>query len=105
VATLGSQQHLILSTPGTDRCADPTQSFAVSVIFDPGEYFAAALADFAGGKLTMGVAREWHLGKDPVPTVKLCHGTAAQNQALSTFIRKVGAGTINPDTEVAKLGR
>lgn len=104
VAKLGNQKGMILSTPGTDRCASTDPKFAVSVIFDPGEYFAAALTDFAAGTLKMGVAREWHLGKDPVPTIKICAGTAAQNAALKTFIADVGSGKVNPDTEVTKLG-
>ena len=104
VAKLGNTKNLILSTPGTDRCASTDPKFAVSVIFDPGEYFAAALTDFAAGKLKMGVAREWHLGKDTVPTVKICGGTAADNAALKTFIGNIGTGKVNPDTEVSKLG-
>jgi basic membrane protein A len=104
VAKLGNQSNLLLSTPGTDRCDSTDPKFAVSVIFDPGEYFNAALSDFAAGNLKMGVAREWHLGKDSVPTVKICNGTAADNEKLKTFISDIGSGKINPDTEVSKLG-
>jgi basic membrane protein A len=104
VAKLGTEKGVLLSTPGTDRCSSTSPKFAVSVIFDPGEYFAAALTDFAAGKLRMGVAREWHLGKDTVPTVKLCSGTPAQNAALKKFIEDIGSGKINPDAEVKKLG-
>ncbi|MFI5956745.1 BMP family ABC transporter substrate-binding protein [Cryptosporangium sp. NPDC051539] len=104
VAAFGNTKNLILSTPGTDRCASTSPKFQVSSIFDPGEYFAAALQDFSEGKLKMGVARDWHIGKDPVPTVKICDGTAEQNTALETFIKDIGSGKINVDTEVAKLG-
>ncbi|GAA3382483.1 BMP family ABC transporter substrate-binding protein [Cryptosporangium minutisporangium] len=104
VAKFGNTKDLILSTPGTDRCDSTSPKFQVSSIFDPGEYFAAGLQDFADGELKMGVAREWHLGKDPVPTVKICGGTPAQNTALETFIKDVGSGKIDVDTEVAKLG-
>jgi basic membrane protein A len=105
VAKLGNQHDIILSTPGTDRCDSTSPRFQVSVIFDPGEYFAAALTDFADGNLKMGVAREWHLGKDTVPTVRICNGTDSQNAAMAQFIADVGSGKINPDAEVARLGK
>ncbi|TQS45712.1 BMP family ABC transporter substrate-binding protein [Cryptosporangium phraense] len=105
VAALATPQNgLLMSTPGTDRCGEPGNKFAVSVIFDPGEYFNAALSDFADGKLKMGVSRDWHLGKDSVPTVKLCNGTADQNAKLKQFIEDIGSGKVVPDTEVSKLG-
>lgn len=104
VAKLGTEKGLLLSTPGTDRCGETDPTFAVSVIFDPGEYFAAALTDFAEGRLKMGVAREWHLGRDSVPTIQICDGTTTQNAALNTFIADVGSGKIDPDAEVKKLG-
>ncbi|SHM91797.1 BMP family ABC transporter substrate-binding protein [Cryptosporangium aurantiacum] len=104
VAKFGNTKNLILSTPGTDRCASTSPKFQVSSIFDPGEYFAAALQKFADGELKMGVAREWHLGKDTVPTVKLCGASDAANKALETFIKDVGSGKINVDAQVAKLG-
>jgi len=104
VAKFGNTKNLILSTPGTDRCSSTSPKFQVSSIFDPGEYFAAALQKFSDGELKMGVAREWHLGKDPVPTVKICGGTAQQNTALETFIKNIGDGKVNVDAQVAKLG-
>jgi basic membrane protein A len=91
-----------VATPGTDRCSENT--FAVSVVFDPGEYFAAALEEFAAGELAMGAVREWHLGVDPVPTVALCSGTAEQEQQLADFITSVGDGTIDPDAVVERNG-
>ena len=104
VAKLGNQDDQILSTPGTDRCDSTSPRFDVSVIFDPGEYFAAALADFANGDLKMGVTRLWHLGKDTVPTVKLCNGTDTENAQLAQFIADIGSGAINPDALVTQLG-
>ncbi|MFI5958644.1 BMP family ABC transporter substrate-binding protein [Cryptosporangium sp. NPDC051539] len=105
VAALATPANgLLMSTPGTDRCGEPGNKFAVSVIFDPGEYFNAALTDFADGKLKMGVSRDWHLGKDSVPTVKICNGSADQNAKLKQFISDIGSGKVNPDTEVTKLG-
>lgn len=103
-ARLADTTGVPVATPGTDRCASTDPRFAVSVIFDPGVYFGAALAEFAKGDLRMGTTRTWHLGKDPVPTVKLCRGTPAQVQALAAFIAKVGDGSVVPDTEVARLG-
>jgi basic membrane protein A len=91
-------------TPGTDRCADPTTKFAISVIFSPGDYFTGALKDFAAGTLKMGVTRHWKMGKDSVPTVKLCSGTADQTAAVAKFIADIGSGAIVPTDEVAKLG-
>ncbi|TQS43419.1 BMP family lipoprotein [Cryptosporangium phraense] len=103
VAALGNQNDVILSTPGTDRCTG-TPKFDVSVIFDPGEYLAAALKDFADGKLAMGVAREWHIGKDPVPTVKLCNAPDELNRQLESTIADIAAGKLDVDAQVAKLG-
>jgi basic membrane protein A len=103
VAKLGNTKNLILS-PGTDRCDSTSPRFDVAVIFDPGEYFAAALADFANGDLKMGVTRQWHLGKDTVPTVKLCNGTDAENAELGQFIANIGSGAINPNDVVKRLG-
>jgi basic membrane protein A len=91
-----------VATPGTDRCSENT--FAVSVVFDPGEYFGAALQDFADGKLAMGAVREWHLGLDPVPTVILCNATAEQEKKLTEFITSVGDGTIDADAVVERNG-
>ena len=104
-AQLGFDAGIPVATPGTDRCGEGT--FAVSVIFDPGEYFAAALADFAEGTLEPGTTREWHLGVDPVPTVEFCDAAGAtpeQEQQLADFIASVGDGTVDPQAEVDRLG-
>jgi basic membrane protein A len=104
-AQLGFDAGIPVATPGTDRCDEDT--FAISVIFDPGEYFAAALDDFAAGSLEPGSVREWHLGVDPVPTITFCDAsgaTAEQEQQLADFIASVGDGTIDPDAEVERLG-
>ncbi|GAA3391896.1 BMP family ABC transporter substrate-binding protein [Cryptosporangium minutisporangium] len=104
VAELGNKHDVLLSTPGTNRCDSVAPTFDVSVIFDPGEYFAAALEDFSQGELKMGQERQWHLGKDTVPTVRLCNATDAQNALVAQFIADVGSGAINPDREVERLG-
>lgn len=64
------EDNVLSVTPGTDRCAEP--KFAISSIFSPAEFFAAALGDFAAGKVELGVTRVFIMGKDPVPTVKVC---------------------------------
>ncbi|WP_127781720.1 BMP family ABC transporter substrate-binding protein [Rhodococcus sp. X156] len=104
VAELGSGKGAIISTPGTDRCGESAINWSVSVVFDPGAYFSAALKEFADGKLAMGKMREWHLGKDSVPTVLLCKGTDAQKAELNAFIAKVGSGEIVPDKVIAQAG-
>ena len=102
-ASLANQNGVATLTPGTDRCASTNPKFDISVIFDPGDYFLAALQLFKEGKLAMGVAKVWQMGVDPYPTVKLCHATPAQNKALADFIDKIGNKTINPDAEVKRL--
>ncbi|TQS45715.1 BMP family ABC transporter substrate-binding protein [Cryptosporangium phraense] len=104
-ARLGNSKDLILSTPGTNRCDSTNPRFAISVIFDPGEYFAAALEDFSNGKLAMGVTRNWHLGQDTVPTVRLCNGTDAQNAQMAQFIADVGSGKIAATPYVNQHGQ
>ncbi|MGH8861627.1 MAG: BMP family ABC transporter substrate-binding protein [Jatrophihabitantaceae bacterium] len=91
-------------TPGTDRCSSAAPKFDVSVIFDPGSYFLAALQAFAKNQLVMGTTKVWQMGVDPYPTVKLCHGTPAQTQMLAGFIKKIGNKTIDPVAEVKRLG-
>jgi basic membrane protein A len=91
-------------TPGTDRCSSTDPKFDISVIFSPGDYFTAALEQFAAGKLQMGVTRTWHLGVDPVPTVKICNDSAAQAK-VDQFIKDIGSKKIVPTAEVAKLGK
>ncbi|GAA0256503.1 BMP family ABC transporter substrate-binding protein [Cryptosporangium japonicum] len=103
-AKVGNARGILLSTPGTNRCDSTSPSFAVSVIFDPGEYFAAALEDFSKGDLKMGTRREWHIGVDQVPTVRFCNGTNQENADLAQFITDIGSGTVNVTNEVNKYG-
>ncbi len=103
-AELGFEADIPVLTPGTDRCSE---DFAISVIFDPGEYFAASLEEFADGELEGGSTRVWKMGVDPLPTVQFCDAsgaTAEQEQQLADFIASVGDGTIVPDDEVERLG-
>jgi basic membrane protein A and related proteins len=104
-AQLGFDAGIPVATPGTDRCSENT--FAISVIFDPGEYFAAALQDFADGELEGGSTRVWKMGVDPLPTVEFCEAsgaTAEQQQQLADFIASVGDGSVDPEAEVDRLG-
>jgi basic membrane protein A len=87
-------------TPGTDRCADTTVKYAVSVIFSPGAYFAAALADFKKGTLKMGTARVWKMGVDPVPTVRICAPKGDQQAKLDQVMKDMGSGKLDVDAAV-----
>ncbi|GLW97130.1 BMP family ABC transporter substrate-binding protein [Microtetraspora sp. NBRC 16547] len=91
-------------TPGTDRCGSTKPKFDISVLFSPGDYFAAALESFAEGKLQMGVKKVWQLGVDPFPTVKLCEDKPALKEKLDAFIADVGAKKIDTTAEVKRLG-
>lgn len=103
-ATLANRNGAKTLTPGTDRCSSKNPKFDISVLFDPGDYFLAALQAFKAGTLNMGVTKVWQMGVDPFPTVKICHGTGSQNSLLAAFIKKVGDKSINPAAEVSRLG-
>jgi len=105
VADLGAENGVLSITPGTDRCGE--EKFAISSIFSPGDYFAAALEDFEAGKVELGVTRTFMLGKDPVPTVKVCDSVdgAADIQAqIDALIEQVGAGEIDVNAKIEELG-
>jgi basic membrane protein A len=89
-------------TPGTNRCGGGTPTYQISVIFSPGDYFAAALQPFGAGTLRVGVARVWHMGKDPVPSVKICNPTGDQQAKVDAVIKQIGSGAIKPDDLVGK---
>jgi basic membrane protein A and related proteins len=95
VAGAAAKDNIPVLTPGTDNCAIPSPPFAISVIFDPGTYFATALAPFKAGDLYVGKALTFHMGVDPAPTVKICKPTAAQKTALDQLIADVGSGKVN----------
>jgi basic membrane protein A len=95
VAALANQSNIPVLTPGTDNCSSASPKFAISVIFSPGDYFAAALKDYADGKLPLGVTRQWRMGVDPVPTVKICSPAGNDAQTLSQTIQDIGSGKID----------
>lgn len=103
-ASLANANNALTLTPGTDRCASTKPKFDISVIFSPGDFFYAALVEFAKDNLKMGTTRVWRMGIDPFPTVKLCNGTAAQDASLKAFIKKIADKKIDPAAEVKKLG-
>lgn len=103
-ASLANANNALTLTPGTDRCASTKPKFDISVIFSPGDFFHAALVEFAKDNLKMGTTRVWKMGIDPFPTVKLCNGTSAQDASLTAFIKKIADKTIDPVAEVKKLG-
>jgi basic membrane protein A len=96
VAGEAAKTNLPVLTPGTDNCAVPSPKFAVSVIFSPGDYFAAALGPFKDGTLKVGTARVWRMGKDPVPHTKICTPTGDQQTQVDNAEKQIGAGTIKP---------
>jgi basic membrane protein A len=67
------------------------------VIFSPGDYFAAALAPFKDGKLRVGTALTFHMGVDPVPTVKICEPQGSEAQTLDQVIKDIGTGKVRTD--------
>jgi basic membrane protein A len=95
VAKLANQANIPVLTPGTDNCATTSPKFAISVIFSPGDYFAAILQQFKAGTLKLGVARNWRMGADPVPTVKFCNPTGNQAQQLASLISGIGNGSVS----------
>src|SRR5579862_1893265 len=97
VAAAANKDNVPVLTPGTDNCSVPTPKFAVSVIFDPGTYFATALVPFKNGTLRVGTALTFHMGVDPAPTVKICNPQGNDAAMLANVIHEIGTGQIRPD--------
>jgi basic membrane protein A len=95
VAKAANKDKIPVLTPGTNRCASTAPKFAISVLFDPGVYFATALGPFKDGNLYVGTTRTFHMGQDPNPTVIICSPTAQQKSALDQLIADVGSGKVN----------
>lgn len=103
-AQLANQNGVLTLTPGTDRCDSTSPKFDISVVFDMGDYFLAALQEFAKDNLKMGTTRKWQLGVDPYPTIKICHAQGDEDQQLAAFMKKIGSKEIDPAAEVKRLG-
>jgi basic membrane protein A len=103
-AQLANSKGVLTLTPGTDRCDSTNPKFDISVIFSPGDYFRAALEEFAKDNLKMGTTRVWQLGVDPYPTVKICQAAGDEAQKLTQFIQEIGTKKIVPENEVKRLG-
>ncbi|MFD3838602.1 BMP family ABC transporter substrate-binding protein [Streptomyces sp. NPDC058642] len=103
-AQVANANGVLTLTPGTDRCESASPKFDISVIFSPGDYFRAALEDFAKDELKMGTPRVWQLGLDPFPTVKICKGEGDEDKQLTDFMKKIGSKEIDPEAEVKRLG-
>ncbi|MFI7015786.1 BMP family ABC transporter substrate-binding protein [Streptomyces sp. NPDC050164] len=101
---LANASGVMTLTPGTDRCASANPKFDISVIFNPGDYFLAALEEFAKNNLKMGTTRVWQLGVDPYPTVRICDPKGDEEQKLAQFMKKIGSKEIDPAAEVKRLG-
>lgn len=105
VADLGAEKGVLSITPGTDRCGE--EKFAISSLFSPGEFFAAALVDFESGQVELGVTREFRLGVDPVPNVKVCDsvdGAADIQAAVDAVVEQVASGEIDINAKIQELG-
>jgi basic membrane protein A len=105
VASAGFEDGVLSVTPGTDRCGE--EQFAVSSIFSPGDYFGAALEDFAAGDVELGVTRMFLIGQDPVPTVKICPsvpGADALQQQVDAMIADVASGEVDVEALVGGEG-
>ncbi|GLW09020.1 hypothetical protein Misp01_41500 [Microtetraspora sp. NBRC 13810] len=100
VTTEANKAGVPALTPGTDRCQDTTIKYDVSVVFNPGAFFAAALQDFQKGQLKMGVTREWIIGKDPVPLIKICKPKGDQQEQINKLMADIGSGKFNVDAAV-----
>lgn len=101
VALQAAKDHVLTLTPGTDRCASTNPPFAISVVFSPGDYFAGALERFGAGTLRVGTATTFHMGVDPVPTVKICLSAQPTNREAKVLAQKIadiGTGRINTGT-------
>jgi basic membrane protein A len=101
VTTLANDKGVPALTPGTDRCGDPSVKYAISVIFSPGDYFAYALELFEAGRLAMGTARTLHMGRDAVPTVKICNPKGNEQRLVDALEKRIGTGKVNPDAIVS----
>ena len=98
VADIADENGVKSITPGTDRCGEP--KFAISSIFSPGDYFAAALADFEAGRVELGITRTFHVGDDPVPTVVVCDSVEdveAIQAVVDETIDQIAADEIDPE--------
>lgn len=102
VVAVGAESKVMSITPGTDRCAE--KNFAISSVFSPGDYFAAALKDFEAGTVKLGETRVYNIGKDVVPTVIICdnvENAAELNKQLKEVIAEVASGKIDVAAEIA----
>ncbi len=90
-------------TPGTDRCDSTDPKFDVSAIFSPGAFFRISLEEFAKDNLEVGTTRNWKIGVDKYPTVKLCDASEESNTKLQTFLADMGADKIDAAAEVERL--
>ncbi|KOG37177.1 hypothetical protein AQJ84_24005 [Streptomyces resistomycificus] len=103
-AQLANANDALTLTPGTDRCDSTSPKYDISVIFSPGDYFRAALEEFAKDNLKMGTTRVWQLGRDPYPTVRICDAKGDEEQKLAQFMKDIGSKKINTEAEVKRLG-
>lgn len=101
VATLANESGVLTVTPGADRCEDPSVKYDISVVFQPGAYFAAALGEFEQGKLEMGTTRTWRIGVDPVPTVRMCAPHTALQPKVDAMMKDIAAAKYDVESMIS----
>ncbi|HEY9557632.1 MAG TPA: BMP family ABC transporter substrate-binding protein [Acidimicrobiales bacterium] len=102
VAEAGAAGGVLSITPGTDRCGE--DSFAISSIFSPGDYFAAVLEDFKAGTVELGVTRMFEIGADPVPAVKVCptvDGHEEIQSKIDAMVDDIVSGEVDVEAKIA----
>ncbi len=103
VAKLANENGVATLTPGGNRCGDPSVHYDISVIYSPGDYFAAALAEFEKNQLEMGGTRSWRIGVDPVPTVIMCDPNTAMQPQVDQVMADIASGKIDVASAIAAV--
>ncbi|HLX87965.1 MAG TPA: BMP family ABC transporter substrate-binding protein [Acidimicrobiales bacterium] len=97
VVGAANKDNIPALSAGTPKCSLTNPKWAISVIFDPGTYFATALGPFKNGTLRVGTALTFHMGVDPAPTVMICNPQGNDAAMLANVIHQIGTGQIRPD--------
>jgi len=97
VVGAANKDNIPALSAGTPKCSLTNPKWAISVIFDPGTYFATALGPFKNGTLRVGTALTFHMGVDPAPTVQICNPQGNDAAMLANVIHQIGTGQIRPD--------
>ena len=101
MAAEAAKTKIPVMTPGSDNCAITDPPFAISVLFEPGLYFTESLKAFEGGTFVEGITRQFQMGKDEVPNVKICQPTGTEQADVDKIVADIGAGTIDTSALIA----